>query len=451
MEIINLKINDIKPYENNPRVNDQAVDKVAASIQEFGFNSPIVVDKDLIIINGHTRHKAAKKLGLEEVPVLIVENLTEEQVRAYRIADNKTAEYSKWDYEKLIQEIQELQEANYDLEMTGFDEVECLKMIEDLSEFDELMPQDDIDVERELEKLEQETPTVKQGQIYKLGDHYLMCGDSTSEMDVRKLMSASGKEVVANMVWTDPPYNVAYEDSKGRSIKNDNMESSKFKEFLDLIFANYYRFTTKDCPFYVCYASREHINFESSMNDNGIDVRTQIIWVKNVATFGFAQYKWKHEPILYGAKNNGSIKFFGDRKNTTVWENFNEEFIEIENHEGKKIIKVQADGRDYYITVNDIENIEIDSHDNSTVWKVPRESNYVHPNQKPLQLIMKAIHNSSLPGATLLELFGGSGSTLIAAEQMGRISYNMELDPVYAQVIINRFEQVTGKKAELIT
>ena len=163
MEIINLKINDIKPYENNPRVNDQAVDKVAASIQEFGFNSPIVVDKDLVIINGHTRHKAAKKLGLEEVPVLIVENLTEEQVRAYRIADNKTAEYSKWDYEKLIQEIQELQEANYDLEMTGFDEVECLKMIEDLSEFDELMPQDDIDVERELEKLEQETPTVKQG------------------------------------------------------------------------------------------------------------------------------------------------------------------------------------------------------------------------------------------------------------------------------------------------
>ena len=161
MEIINLKINDIKPYENNPRVNDQAVDKVAASIQEFGFNSPIVVDKDLVIINGHTRHKAAKKLGLEEVPVLIVENLTEEQVRAYRIADNKTAEYSKWDYEKLIQEIQELQEANYDLEMTGFDEVECLKMIEDLSEFDELMPQDDIDVERELEKLEQETPTVK--------------------------------------------------------------------------------------------------------------------------------------------------------------------------------------------------------------------------------------------------------------------------------------------------
>ena len=154
MEIINLKINDIKPYENNPRVNDQAVDKVAASIQEFGFNSPIVVDKDLIIINGHTRHKAAKKLGLEEVPVLIVENLTEEQVRAYRIADNKTAEYSKWDYEKLIQEIQELQEANYDLDMTGFDEVECLKLIEDLSEFDELMPQDDIDVERDLEKLE---------------------------------------------------------------------------------------------------------------------------------------------------------------------------------------------------------------------------------------------------------------------------------------------------------
>lgn len=450
MNVQLLKTNDIKPYPNNPRINDKAVDKVAASIQEFGFNSPIVVDQELIIINGHTRHKAAQKLNLEEVPVLIVDNLSEEQVKAYRIADNKTAEFSQWDFDKLVEEMQVLSEANYDLEMTGFDEVECLKMIEDISEFDEKLPEEDIDVEKEIEKLENETPTVKQGQIYKLGNHYLMCGDSTSEIDVSKLMSASGKEVKADMVWTDPPYNVAYEDSKGRSIKNDNMESSKFKEFLDLIFMNYNKFTKKNCPFYVCYASREHINFESSMKDNGIDVRTQIIWVKNVATFGFAQYKWKHEPILYGAKSNGSIQFYGDRKNTTVWESLNDEVLEIENHNGKKVIKVQADGRDYFITVPEIEDIQVDNHDTSTVWKVPRESNYVHPNQKPLQLIMKAIHNSSLPGATLLELFGGSGSTLIAAEQMGRVSYNMELDPVYAQVIINRFEQITGIKAKLI-
>ncbi|KAI3350133.1 DNA modification methylase [Clostridium botulinum] len=450
MNIQLLKLTDIKPYPNNPRINDKAVDRVIASINEFGFNSPIVVDGNLMIINGHTRYKASQKMNLEKVPVVIVDNLTNEQVKAYRIADNKTAEYSEWDYDKLIKEIQELCHANYDLDMTGFDESECLKMIEDLSEFDEKVPEDDIDVESELEKLENETPTVKRGQIYKLGKHYLMCGDSTCESDVRKLMSASGEEVKASLVWTDPPYNVAYEDSKGRSIKNDDMDSKAFKEFLDLIFMNYDKFTEKNCPFYVCYASREHINFENSMKDNGINVRTQIIWVKNVATFGFAQYKWKHEPILYGAKEKGSIRFYGDRKNTTVWENLNHEAFEIEKNNDKKIIKIHAEGRDYHITVSEIENIEIDSHDNSTVWKVPRESNYVHPNQKPLQLIMKAINNSSQAGDIMLELFGGSGSTLIAAEQMGRVSYNMELDPVYAQVIINRFELVTGIKAELI-
>ena len=448
IEFIDLK--EIRPYLNNPRINDKAVDRVAASINEFGFNSPIIVDKDLMIINGHTRYKASQKMNLGKIPVVIVDSLTEEQIKAYRIADNKTAEYSEWDYEKLIQEIQELSEANYDLELTGFDEDECLKMIEDLSELDDMVPEDDIDVDEELEKLENETPTVKQGQIYKLGKHYLMCGDSTSESDVRKLMSASGSEAKANLVWTDPPYNVAYEDSKGRSIKNDDMDTKAFKEFLDLVFANYNKFTDKNCPFYVCYASREHINFESSMKDNKINVRTQIIWVKNNAAFGFAQYKWKHEPILYGAKESGSLQFYGDRKNTTVWENLNHDVFEIERVNDKKVIKVKAEDRDYYITVDDIENIEIDSHDNSTVLKVPRESNYVHPNQKPLQLIMKAISNSSKAGDIMLELFGGSGSTLIAAEQMGRISYNMELDPVYAQIIRNRFEQVTGIKAELV-
>lgn len=450
MNVKLVDINKIKPYENNPRVNDNAVDKVASSIKEFGFNSPIVIDEKNVIINGHTRYKAAKKLGLTEVPVIKVTGLTESQVKAYRIADNKTSEYSEWDFEKLIDELKELSSDDYNLELTGFDEIEALKMIEDVSEFDEFMPENDINVEKELEKLENEAPTVKRGQVWKLGKHYLMCGDSTSEMDVRKLMSASGKEVKADLVWTDPPYNVAYEDSKGRSIQNDDMEDSKFKEFLDLIFENYNRFTKDNCPFYVCYASREHINFETSMNDNGIDVRTQIIWVKNVATFGFAQYKWKHEPILYGSKRSGRINFFGDRKNTTVWENLNPDLFEIENFEDKKIIKVKGDGVEYFITVPDIENVEIDSVDNSTVWKVPREHNYVHPNQKPLQLIMKAIKNSSQPGDTMLELFGGSGSTMLAAEQMNRISYNMELDPVYAQVIINRFEEATGLKAVLL-
>lgn len=450
MNIELVNIDEIKPYENNPRLNDKAVEKVAASIKEFGFNSPIIVDSENTIINGHTRYKAAQMLEHTNVPIIKLTGLSEAQIKAYRIADNKTAEYSEWDFEKLIGEMQELTAEDYSLNMTGFDEIEALKIIEDISEFDDLMPEHDINIEEELEKLENEVPTVKRGQVWKLGKHYLMCGDSTSNDDVRKLMSASGKDVKADMVWTDPPYNVAYEDSKGRSIKNDNMESAKFKEFLDSVFENYNKFTKDNCPFYVCYASREHINFETAMNDNNIDVRTQIIWVKNVATFGFAQYKWKHEPILYGAKRSGKITFFGDRKNTTVWENKNPESFAIENVNDKKVIKIAGDGVEYFITVPSIENIEIDSVNNTTVWKVPRESNYVHPNQKPLQLIMKAIHNSSLPGNTLLELFAGSGSTMMAAEQMNRISYNMELDPIYAQVIINRYEEATGLKAELL-
>lgn len=452
MEVLKIEyvpLDQIKPYERNPRRNDAAADEVAKSIKEFGFKVPIIIDGSGEIIAGHTRYKAATKLQLDAVPVIRAEDLSEDQVKAFRIADNKSSEYAEWDMQLLFSELEELKLEGYDINLTGFSEDEYLQMIDDLADEENPPEPEDFDLEKEIEKIQESS--VKPGQIYKLGRHYLMCGDSTDENQVRKLMSASGQEVKAAFVWTDPPYNVDYEDDAGRKILNDNMSDEKFKEFLVQIFRNYDKFTEDNCAFYVCYASKEHRNFENAMNENQIFVRTQIIWVKNIAVLSFAHYKWKHEPIFYAAKSKGSLHFHGDRKNTTVWIDSKEAFIQIEpGPEQTKVIKIKGEGCSYYITVDCIKNIEVDSEDNTTVWEVAKESNYVHPNQKPLKLIRKAIRNSSRPGDIMLELFGGSGSTLMAAEETERTCYSMELDPVYCEVIIKRFESATGIKAELL-
>lgn len=384
MQVKTVSIDQIKPYENNPRNNDDAVDAVANSIKEFGWQQPIVVDNGGVIIAGHTRYKAAKQLKLKEVPIVVADNLTEEQVNAYRLADNKSGELATWDDDELQEELDKI----LDIDMTdfGFD-------LETELEDDEVI---DDDYEEEVP----EEPKSKLGQVYQLGRHRLMCGDSTKPEDVKKLMNG----VQADLLITDPPYNVNYEgkqDSK-MTIKNDHQEADNFYKFLLAAFTNAKDNMKAGAAFYIWYASSEAVNFNRSAVDAGLSVRQELIWAKNQMIIGRQDYQWQHEPCLYGWADNGSHSWYSDRKQTTIL-NFDK----------------------------------------------PQRSD-LHPTMKPIPLFDYQIKNSSKSGDIVLDLFGGSGTTLMACEQDGRNAYLMEFDPRYVDVIIDRWEKFTGKTAKLI-
>lgn len=384
MEIKIVSINKIKPYEKNPRKNDDAVDAVASSIKEFGWQQPIVVDSGGTIIVGHTRYKAAKKLKLEEVPIVVADKLTKEQVNAYRLADNKSGELACWDDNLLDQELNNI--LDIDMSQFGF------------SLDDDLAEEDVID-----DDYEEDTPIVpnsKLGQIYQLGRHRLMCGDSTNPEDVEKLMNNQ----LADLLITDPPYNVAYEgkqDSK-MTIKNDSQDEDEFYKFLLAAFSNAKAVMKAGASFYVWYASAEAINFNKALKDAELSARQELIWAKNQMVIGRQDYQWQHEPCLYGWAEGGSHSWYSDRKQTTI--------------------------------------LKFDK---------PQRSD-LHPTMKPIPLFDYQIKNSSKSGDIVLDLFGGSGTTLMACEQDGRNAYLMEFDPRYVDVIIDRWEQFTGEKAKLI-
>lgn len=325
MKVETVSINKIKPYENNPRNNDDAVDAVANSIKEFGWQQPIVVDNDRVIIAGHTRYKAAKQLKLKEVPIVVADKLTKEQVNAYRLADNKSGELAEWDDAELQEELDKIMDI--DMSDFGFD-------------LDTALENDEV-IDDDYEEEAPEIPKSKPGQIYQLGRHRLMCGDSTKPEDVEKLMGG----VKADLLLTDPPYNVSYV---------------------------------------------------------GMEVRQQLIWRKNNLVMGRQDYQWQHEPCLYGWTNGGSHSWYSDRKQTTIL-NFDK----------------------------------------------PQRSD-LHPTMKPIPLFDYQIKNSSKSGDIVLDLFGGSGTTLMACEQNGRNAYLMEFDSRYVDVIIDRWEKFTGNTAKLI-
>ncbi len=382
MEVLMAEINKVKPYENNPRKNDDAVDEVANSIQKFGFKNPIIVDRNYVIIAGHTRLKASIKLGLTHVPVIVADDLSEDQANALRLVDNKTGEISKWDKAKLEEELKNIDWADLDCLMTdfGFDDVFASEEVEVVDDgFDEGQYLSD-------------EPYSAQGDIYLLGKHRVMCGDSTVPEQVERLLD--GRK--ADMVFTDPPYNVNYEGSDGQSIQNDDMGDAEFHDFLFLVFKNLFDSTKEGAPIYVCHADSEGLNFRSAFKEAGFKLAQCLIWVKNSFTMGRQDYQWQHEPILYGWKPGAGHYYVDDRSQSTVW-----------NYDKPK-------------------------------------HNDLHPTMKPLELVGKAINNSSLKGELVLDLFGGSGSTLIASEQAERISCSMELDEKYADVIVKRFIRLKG-------
>lgn len=420
MNITDIRTCDLKPYENNPRLNEDAVDLVAASIDEFGFKQPIVVDKDLIIIAGHTRWKAAQKLGLETVPCIQADDLTPAQVKAYRLADNKVAEAAQWDLDALQFELEGLDNIGFDMEPFGFE----------TETFNEQIAEDD-NFEAELPT----TPMTRSGQLWLLGKHRLMVGDSTKRQDVEKLCS----DATVDMIVTDPPYNIDYTGGTkdAMKIENDNWgDDEGFIEFLKAAFENMRDQLKAGGSFYIWYASTQSKNFLEAAERAGLNIRQTLIWNKNTFSLGRQDYQWKHEPCLYGWKDGAAHYFVNTRNLATVIEDAeNQDIDSMKKDELKDLLKSILGGCKDTTILDE---------------KKPTKSD-LHPTMKPIPLIARQIKNSSRTGENVLDLFGGSGSTLMACEQLGRRCFMMEYDPHYADVIIKRWEDYTGEQAELIS
>ena len=384
-------IENLIPYARNPRQIPQiAIDKVAASIQEFGFRQPIVADSKGVIIVGHVRLLAAQKLGLTEVPVHVATGLTAAQVNAYRLADNRTNEEASWDMDALTLELAELKLDEFDLDLTGFN----------MDEIDELLAEQSEGLTDEDEApAVQEVAITEPGDLWILGNHRLLCGDSTSIHEVERLMNGQK----ADLVFTDPPYNVDYEGYTEEKLKiqGDKMTPKQFQEFLLAVFSSYVWALKPGGSMYVCHSSSWQREFQGALESSDFEVRCQIIWAKNTFAWGFGRYKFQHEPIFYCHRKGQSDPWYGDKSQSTLWQE-----------------------------------------------KKPA-ANRLHPTMKPVELIERALTNSSKVGDLVLDLFGGSGSTMIAAEKNGHLARLMELDPKYCDVIVRRWQDFTGKVAHL--
>jgi DNA modification methylase len=396
MQIQQLPLEAIIPYARNPRKNAGAVDKVANSIQAFGFKQPIVVDGEKVIIVGHTRYLAAKQLGMNHVPVLIAEDLTPEQAKAYRLADNRSHEESTWDRDLLALELGDLSRLHFDVSLTAFDAEEMAGLMAMAESVEKGLTEDDA-----CEDVPEQQPIAKPGELWQLGRHVVMCGDSTCLEQVQLLMG----DQRADMVFTDPPYNVNYQGCRGdRSpIAQDNLSTTQFVTFLQAVFAHCAKVIKKTASLYVFHSWTYQREFQDALEANGFRVRQQIIWAKHHFSQNFGgRYKFQHEAIFY--------------------------------------CHVQAENDAWY-----------GNNGQSTLWPFDKPGiSRLHPTMKPVALIEKALMNSSQAGEIVLDLFGGSGSTLIACEKTGRTARLMEIDPKYVDVIVNRWEAFTGQKAMLL-
>lgn len=426
-KISEISINDLKPYENNPRANDGAVEAVAQSIAQFGFKVPIVIDKNNIIVCGHTRYKAAKELGIITIPCVIADDLTPEQIKAFRLADNKVGELAGWDMELLEAELAGI--SDIDMSQFGFD--------------DEIFVEDADVVEDDFEDELPEIPISKAGEIWSLGRHRLMIGDSTNAEDIKRLMNGA----VADLVVTDPPYNVDYEEKqksfegvrpnkrveKGTqiNIENDKMNSANFQEFLTKAFINLKDSLKDGGAFYIWYAVMQAYNFLTACNNANLEIHQHLLWVKNHFSLSRTDYQWKHEPCLYGWKN-GKHYFVNDRTQDTVFDD-TIDFDKLKKDEAIELLKSF-----------------FNQYETTVLYEDKPLRNEYHPTMKPVNLFAKLIRNSSKKGEIILDIFGGSGTTIIACEQMERTAYLMEYEPKYADIIIKRFEEFTGQKAKLI-
>ncbi|MGO9011862.1 MAG: site-specific DNA-methyltransferase [Bryobacteraceae bacterium] len=381
------------PRVTNPRTHTpEQIGQIAASIREWGWTNPILVGSDGDVIAGHARLLAARQLGMAAVPVIQLGHLSEAQCRALVIADNQLAINAGWSEEMLRVELQALQEASFDLNLVGFDEEELARLLEAEGAGAGLTDEDDVPEVSDK-------PISKAGDLWNLGPHVLLVGDATSEADVARLMNGAA----ADLIFTDPPYNVDYQGyTEDRlTIQGDSMSAQQFSEFLATTFGSYRRIVKHSASLYVCHPSSWQREFQNALEAAGFEVRCQIIWAKNTFAWGFGRYKFRHEPIFYCHVAGQSDAWYGNKSQSTLWE------------ENKPA------------------------------------ANRLHPTMKPVELVERALLNSSKKGDVVVDLFGGSGSTLIACERRGRAARLMELDPRYADVICRRYQEYTGKKAVL--
>jgi len=387
MELIKKKVSELIPYINNSRTHsEEQITQLISSIKEFGFTNPILLAPDNSIIAGHGRLQAVKRLGHEEVPCIIISGLTKTQIKALIIADNQLALNAGWDLEKLSVEVEGLKDEDFNIDILGFNN----DFIKDLLKKDEGLTDQDAVPEAKL------NAKSKLGDIWLLGKHKLMCGDSTTQ-DVLKLF----KEQKADLYLTDPPYNVNYEGkTKDKlTIKNDKQDDETFKLFLTNAFTNAFNVLKLGASFYIWHSDSEGLVFRKSLIDSGFKLRQTLIWAKNSMVMGRQDYHWQHEPCLYGWKEGSSHSWYSDRKQTTLL-NF----------------------------------------DRPTASKL-------HPTMKPVELMSYLIKNSSKQEDIIFDSFLGSGTTIISCEILQRICYGLEFDPIYCDVIIDRWQQFTGKEA----
>lgn len=384
MQLVPLE--KLVPYVNNARTHSAAqITKLRSSLREFGFINPVIIDCNYGIIAGHGRVMAAKEEGIAEVPCVFVDYLTEAQKKAYILADNRFAQDAGWDEELLKLEIESLEAADFNVALTGFDCAELEDLFRD--NVRDHVKEDDFDVKAELKK----PAFSKIGDLWCLGSHRLFCGDSTKAESYDLLMN--GKK--ANLVVTDPPYNVNYQGSAGK-IRNDNMADDAFYQFLLDAFTQMEHTMADDASIYVFHADTEGLNFRKAFSDAGFYLSGTCIWKKQSLVLGRSPYQWQHEPCLFGWKKSGKHQWYAGRKETTIWE-----------------------------------------------FDKPKK-NSDHPTMKPVPLIAYPIMNSSMINCIVLDPFGGSGSTLIACEQTGRICHTIELDEKYCDVIVNRYHEQIG-------
>jgi DNA modification methylase len=386
-------IENLVPYARNPRTHSDAqVEQIAASIAAFGFNNPILVDTSAGIIAGHGRLLAGRKLGLKEVPVIVLDHLSESQKCAYIIADNQLALNAGWDQETLRAELAALDAEDFNLNVVGFEEEELARLLAAQDATEGLADEDAVP------ELPSE-PVSRVSDLFLLGDHKLLVGDAILTTDVERLMAGDA----ADMVFTDLPYNCGYEGyTKDKlTIKNDDMSPEQFDHFLRVSFTSFRTVVKPEASLYICHSSAFQREFQNAIEAAGFEVRCQIIWAKNTFAWGFARYKFRHEPIFYCHVSGQKDPWYGDKSQSTLWE------------ENKP------------------------------------SANRLHPTMKPVELIERALLNSSKAGDIVADLFGGSGSTLVASERRNRKSRLMEIDPKYADVVVRRYQEYTGKPATL--